>query len=87
MPPAHRDCPHCCSAIGRRYVPLSGPLPCFAGISIRESAVLGLVGAGDVGLDTALNLLYWDQLAVVLLGIFIVVMAEIIVTAVRARIL
>ena len=59
-------------------------------INIRESAVLGLVGAGGVGvaLDTALNLLYWDQVAVVLLAIFIVVMlAEIVVTTVRTRIL
>jgi phosphonate transport system permease protein len=59
-------------------------------INIRESAVLGLVGAGGIGvaLDTALNLLYWDQVAVVLVAIFIVViLAEIIVTAVRARVL
>jgi ABC-type phosphate/phosphonate transport system permease subunit len=55
-----------------------------------ESAVLGLVGAGGIGvaLDTALNLLYWDQVAVVLLAIFIVViLAEIIVTVVRAKVL
>ena len=41
-------------------------------INIRESAVLGLVGAGGIGvaLDTALNLLYWDQVAVVLATIF-----------------
>jgi phosphonate transport system permease protein len=59
-------------------------------INIRESAVLGLVGAGGIGvaLDTALNLLYWDQVAVVLVAIFIVVIvAEIIVTSVRARVL
>jgi phosphonate transport system permease protein len=59
-------------------------------INIRESAVLGLVGAGGIGvaLDTALNLLYWDQVSVVLLAIFVVViLAEIIVTTVRARIL
>ena len=59
-------------------------------INIRESAVLGLVGAGGIGvaLDTALNLLYWDQVAVVLLAIFVVViLAEIVVTAVRARVL
>jgi phosphonate transport system permease protein len=59
-------------------------------INIRESAVLGIVGAGGVGvaLDTALNLLYWDQVAVVLIAIFIVViLAEIIVTVVRNRIL
>jgi phosphonate transport system permease protein len=59
-------------------------------INIRESAVLGLVGAGGVGvaLETALNLLYWDQVAVVLIAIFVVViLAEILVTQVRTRIL
>lgn len=59
-------------------------------INIRESAVLGLVGAGGIGvaLDTALNLLYWDQVAVVLVAIFaVVVLAEIVVTTVRARVL
>ena len=59
-------------------------------INIRESAVLGLVGAGGIGvaLDTALNLLYWDQVAVVLAAIFcVVILAEVIVTAVRRRIL
>ena len=59
-------------------------------INIRESAVLGIVGAGGVGvaLDTALNLLYWDQVAVVLIAIFaVVVLAEIVVTSVRARLL
>ena len=52
--------------------------------------MLGIVGAGGMGvaLDTALNLLYWDQVAVVLVAIFIVVIvAEIIVTTVRARVL
>ena len=59
-------------------------------INIRESAVLGLVGAGGIGvaLDTALNLLYWDQVAVVLLAIFVVVMAtELLVTAIRSRVI
>ena len=59
-------------------------------INIRESAVLGLVGAGGIGvaLDTALNLLYWDQVAVVLAAIFItVIAAEIIVTQLRTRML
>lgn len=59
-------------------------------INIRESAVLGLVGAGGIGmaLDTALSLLYWDQVAVVLLTIFaVVIIAELIVTAIRARVL
>lgn len=59
-------------------------------INIRESAVLGLVGAGGIGvaLDSALNLLYWDQVAVVLLTIFTVVLAtEIGVTWIRKRII
>jgi phosphonate transport system permease protein len=59
-------------------------------INIRESAVLGIVGAGGVGvaLDTALNLLYWDQVAVVLIAIFVVVIfAEVLVTLIRARLL
>lgn len=59
-------------------------------INIRESAVLGLVGAGGIGvaLDTALNLLYWDQVSVVLAAIFaVVIVAEFIVTAIRRRVL
>jgi phosphonate transport system permease protein len=59
-------------------------------INIRESAVLGLVGAGGIGvaLDTALNLLYWDQVAVVLLAIFVVVLVmEAVVTTIRSRVL
>lgn len=59
-------------------------------INIRESAVLGLVGAGGIGvaLDTALNLLYWDQVAVVLLVIFaVVLLTEVVVTTIRNRIL
>ena len=59
-------------------------------INIRESAVLGLVGAGGIGvvLDTALNLLYWDQVAVVLLTIFgVVVLTELFVTAIRTRVI
>jgi len=59
-------------------------------INIRESAVLGLVGAGGIGvaLETALNLLYWDQVAVVLIAIFaVVILAEIVVTTIRSRVL
>lgn len=59
-------------------------------INIRESAVLGLVGAGGIGvaLDTALNLLYWDQVAVVLATIFaVVVLTEMAVTLIRARVI
>jgi len=59
-------------------------------INVRESAVLGLVGAGGIGmaLDTALNLFQWDRVAMVLFSIFsVVVVAEIIVTQIRRKIL
>ncbi|MGE3065637.1 MAG: phosphonate ABC transporter, permease protein PhnE [Hyphomicrobiaceae bacterium] len=59
-------------------------------INIRESAVLGLVGAGGIGvaLETAMSLLYWDQVAVVLLAILaVVVVAEIVVTFARKRVI
>jgi len=59
-------------------------------INIRESAVLGLVGAGGIGmaLDDALSLLYWDQVALTLLTIFgVVIAAEVIVTFIRSRII
>lgn len=59
-------------------------------INVRESAVLGLVGAGGVGmaLDTALNLFQWDRAAMILAAIFaVVVVAEIATTQLRKRIL
>ena len=59
-------------------------------INVRESAVLGLVGAGGVGmaLDTALNLFQWDRAAVILVAILaVVVAAEIATTQLRKRIL
>jgi phosphonate transport system permease protein len=59
-------------------------------INVRESAVLGLVGAGGIGmaLDTAMNLFQWDRVAMVLFAIFaVVVIAEVAVTQVRKRIL
>jgi len=59
-------------------------------INVRESAVLGLVGAGGIGmaLDTALNLFQWDRVAVVLVAIFaIVVAAEVLITQARKHIL
>ena len=55
-------------------------------INVRESAVLGLVGAGGIGmaLDAALNLFQWDRVAVVLIAIFaVVIVAEIVVTQTR----
>lgn len=59
-------------------------------INVRESAVLGLVGAGGLGmaLDTALNRFFWDRVATILLTIFVVVvLAEILVTSIRKRII
>jgi len=59
-------------------------------INVRESAVLGLVGAGGIGmvLDSALNLFQWNRVAVVLTAIFaVVIAAEIIVTQVRKRVI
>lgn len=59
-------------------------------INVRESAVLGIVGAGGVGmaLDTALNLFQWPRVATVLVSIFaIVIVTEIVVTQVRRRVL
>ena len=59
-------------------------------INVRESAVLGLVGAGGIGmiLDSALNLFQWERVAVILVAIFVVViLAEVVVTFVRGRIL
>jgi phosphonate transport system permease protein len=59
-------------------------------INVRESAVLGLVGGGGLGmaLDTALSNLYWDEAGLVLFVIFVVVMVTEIVTAwVRSRII
>jgi len=59
-------------------------------INVRESAVLGLVGAGGIGmaLDSAMNLFQWDRVAMVLFAIFaVVVVAEVVVTQIRKRIL
>ena len=59
-------------------------------INVRESAVLGLVGAGGIGmaLDTALNLFQWDRVALILISIFaVVVIAEVVVTQVRKRVI
>jgi phosphonate transport system permease protein len=59
-------------------------------INVRESAVLGLVGGGGIGmaLDSALNLFQWNRVAVILIAILVVViLAEIAVTQVRRKIL
>lgn len=59
-------------------------------INVRESAVLGLVGGGGLGmaLDTALSNLYWDQAGLVLIVIFVVVIVTEIATSwIRGRII
>ena len=59
-------------------------------ISVRESAVLGLVGAGGIGMaiDTAMNLFQWERVALMLAAIFaVVVIAELAVTYIRKRII
>jgi len=59
-------------------------------INVRESAVLGLVGAGGIGMiiDTSLNTFRWDRVAMALIAILVVVIAaEVLVTFVRKRIL
>jgi len=59
-------------------------------INVRESAVLGLVGAGGIGvvLDDAINFFQWDRVATVLLAILaVVIVAEVVVTRIRARLI
>jgi len=59
-------------------------------INLRESAVLGLVGAGGIGvaLNDAIDFFQWDRVATVLLAILAVVLiAEVVVTRIRARLI
>ncbi|HUR41931.1 MAG TPA: phosphonate ABC transporter, permease protein PhnE [Verrucomicrobiae bacterium] len=59
-------------------------------INVRESSVLGLVGAGGIGvaLNTAMNLFQWQRVAVILLAILaVVIAAEVIVTQIRKRLM
>jgi phosphonate ABC transporter permease subunit PhnE len=59
-------------------------------INVRESAVLGLVGGGGLGmaLDTALANLYWDRAGLVLCVIFAVVLiTELFTIWIRGRII
>jgi phosphonate transport system permease protein len=59
-------------------------------INIRESAVLGLVGAGGIGvaLDAAMNNLYWDQVGLCLAVIFaVVLLTEVVTHTLRDRVL
>ncbi len=71
--------------------------PAFVGISlfrwdinVRESAVLGLVGAGGIGmaLNSAIDVFEWEKVSLVLLVIFaVVVIAEVVATQLRKRII
>ena len=59
-------------------------------INVRESGVLGLVGAGGIGvaLNTAIDLFSWDRVALVLITIFaVVIAAEVLVLWVRKRVI
>lgn len=59
-------------------------------INLRESSVLGLVGAGGIGvaLDAALSNLYWDQAGLILAIILaIVLVVEAATTLIRKRII
>ena len=58
-------------------------------INIRESTVLGFVGAGGIGIQlySSINLFQWDEVAVMLIAILgVVVVSEFISAAVRAKI-
>ncbi len=58
-------------------------------INIRESTVLGFVGAGGIGilLYSTMNLFRWEQVSVLLVAIFaVVVVSEFVSVAVRSRI-
>ena len=59
-------------------------------INVRESSVLGLVGAGGIGMimQSAIELFEWNRVAVILLTIFaVVVIAEIVITYFRRRLI
>ncbi|MBW8269459.1 phosphonate ABC transporter, permease protein PhnE [Caldovatus aquaticus] len=59
-------------------------------INVRESAVLGLVGAGGIGvvLNDAIDFFQWDRVATVLLAILgVVLVAEVLVNRIRARLI
>ena len=59
-------------------------------INVRESAVLGLVGAGGIGmaLNAAIDLIQWERVSLILFTIFIVViLIETLVTQIRKRVI
>lgn len=79
------------------YSILPQVMPSFAGISIfrwdiniREATVLGLVGAGGIGLNlnAAVNLLRWDQAGMIFIVIFgLVLISEAVSAQVRKAII
>ena len=57
-------------------------------INIRQSSVIGLVGAGGIGivLNSAMNLFRWDQVTVILMAVFAVVLvSEAVSATLRAK--
>ena len=59
-------------------------------INVRESSVLGLVGAGGLGMamNSAIDLFQWDRVSVILLTIFaVVVIGEIVITYFRRKLI
>ncbi len=59
-------------------------------INIRETAVLGIVGAGGIGLllESAIDVFHWPGVAAILLSIFVVVLlAEFLVTNLRKKVI
>lgn len=71
--------------------------PAFVGIAmfrwdinVRESSVLGLVGAGGIGMamNAAIDTFEWQRVALILLVIFaVVVLSELLVTQLRKRVI
>ena len=56
-------------------------------INIRESTLLGLVGAGGIELYSSVNQFAWTEVFLILIAIFgIVVVSEFVSATVRARI-
>ncbi len=59
-------------------------------INIRESTVLGFVGAGGIGIQlySSINQFQWDEVAVMMIAIFgVVVVSEFVSAAVRQKII
>lgn len=57
-------------------------------INIRQSSVIGLVGAGGIGLvlNSAMNMFRWDQVTVILVAVFAVVLvSEAVSATLRAK--